>query len=87
MIEKFVSTSISITVYYDLSQTQREDVHFDIETGEGAVGEYPGKSFISNEPGDTPFIRFEGLAFGDAEYFLVARSTEGEVLSDCITIN
>lgn len=85
-LQKVVSTPISTTVYYDLFRSESEDIHFDIETAEGAVVAYRTQDFNSNESGDTSFIRFEGLALGDADYFLVARSMEGEVLSDPIEI-
>lgn len=85
-LQKVVATPISTTVYYDLSQSESEDIHFDIETAEGAVEAYRTQGFNSNEPGDTSFIRFEGLAFGDADYFLVVRSMEGNVLSDPVAI-
>lgn len=85
-LQKVVATPISTTVYYDLSQSESENIQFDIETAEGAVVAYRTQGFNSNEPEDTSFIRFEGLAFRDTDYFLVARSMEGEVLSDPVAI-
>ncbi len=87
IIEKVVSTPISTTVYYDLSQSQSEDIDFDIQTAQGGVDIYRATAFRSTEPGDISYKRFEGLAFDDNQYFLVGRSSTGEVLSDPITIN
>lgn len=87
VVEKVVTTPISTTVYYDLSQSQSEDIDFVIQTAEGIVDVYRATSLRSNEPGDTSYIRFEGLAFEDALYFLVAYNSAGDELSDPIAIN
>lgn len=87
VVEKVVTTPISTTVYYDLSQSQSEDIDFVIQTAEEIVDVYRATSLRSNEPGDTSYIRFEGLAFEDAHYFLVAYNSAGEELSDPIAIN
>ena len=85
-VKRVVSTPISTTLYYDLSHGQSEDVHVNIEAADGTTDEFPGSSYVSNEPGQTSFQRFEGLVLADEEHFIVVRNTAGEQLSDPIAI-
>lgn len=85
-VKRVVSTPISTTLYYDLSHSKSEDIHFNIEAADGTTGEFPGSSYVSNEPGQTSFQRFEGLVLGDEELFIIVRNTAGERLSDPIAI-
>lgn len=86
-IEKVVATPISTTVYYDLSEGHSENIYFAIETEDGAVADYATKSYTSNSEGEISFIRFEGLAFDNVNYYLRVHNAEGEVLSDLIAID
>lgn len=89
-IEKVVTTPISTTVYYDLSQSKSEDIIFDIQSEEGlqsAYEKYPMTSSRSNDLGYVSVIRFNGLTLGDTEYFLVPRNSNNELLSNPIPIN
>jgi hypothetical protein len=80
-VEKVVTTPMSTTVYYDLSQSKSEDIYFDIQSEKNEKKVYPTTAFTSNEAGDVSTIRFEGLTLGDAKYFLIPRNSEDDLLS------
>jgi hypothetical protein len=88
-IEKVVTTPMSTTVYYDLSKSKSESIYFDIQSEDGVQSayEYPMTAFTSNDLGDVSVIRFDGLTLGDTKYFLVARNSNHELLSNPIPIN
>lgn len=89
-IEKVVTTPISTTVYYDLSQSKREDIIIDIQSEDGiksAYGEYPMMAYMSTELGDVSHVRYDQLTLGgDTKYFLVARNSEQELIGSPIPI-
>lgn len=85
-IGKVVSTPISTSVYYDLSQAHSEDIYMAIETEDGTEVAQRSFSFTSNEEGDISFIRFEELAFDESIYYLKALNGEDEVLSERIPL-
>jgi hypothetical protein len=89
-IGKVVTTPISTTVYYDLSQSKSEGIIFDIQSEDGvqsAYEEYPMTSSRSNELGYVSEVRFDGLTLGDTKYFLIALNSNDELLSSPIPIN
>lgn len=88
-IEKVVTTPMSTTVYYDLSQSKSESIYFDIlsEDGVPSAYEYPMTAFKSNDLEDVSVIRFDGLTLGNSKHFLVARNSNHELLSSPIPLN
>ncbi|WP_246096916.1 DUF4179 domain-containing protein [Psychrobacillus soli] len=88
-IEKVVTTPMSTTVYYDLSQSKSESIYFDIRSEDGVQSEYkyPVTAFVSNDLGDVSVIRYDGLTLGDSNHFLEARNANHELLSSPIPIN
>lgn len=86
-IQKVVSTPISTTVYYDLTNSTREDIFVDIQVEDGKI-EHFSNAFTSNDPGDVSYGRFNGLKLEDKKYFLVLRDFDGKQLySEAIPIN
>jgi hypothetical protein len=85
-IDKIVSTPISSTIYYDLSQSTTENIYFSIQSEDG-LKEYGGSSYVSNEQGEVSTIRINGLTLKDEKYYLVAHDSDQLVLSDPIPIN
>lgn len=79
-IQKVVTTPISTTVYYDLSQSKSEDIYFKIQSKDGKLEPY-SSAFTSNQLGDVSFVRFYGLKFEQTKYFLVAYDSKGHQLS------
>jgi hypothetical protein len=79
-IQKVVTTPISTTVYYDLSQSKSENVYFKIQSKDGILKPY-SSAFTSNNLGDVSFVRFYGLKFEQTKYFLVAYDSKGHQLS------
>ncbi|WP_409274701.1 DUF4179 domain-containing protein [Neobacillus sp. SCS-31] len=70
-VQKVVTTPISTTIYYDLSQSKSEDIHFVIQSDEERS--IHSTSYNSNEAGDVSYARFNGVTLQEAkEYFLVA---------------
>lgn len=62
----------------------------DIQSEDGvqsAYEEYPMTSSRSNDLGYASVIRFDGLTLGDTKYFLVARNSNNELLSNPYPIN
>ena len=88
-IDKVVSTPMSTAVYYDLSQSKSENIYFDIQSEDEVQSgyEYPITAFTSNDLGDVSVIRFDGLILGNSKYYLVARNSNRELLSNPIPIN
>jgi len=85
-IQQVVTTPVSTTVYYDLSQSTTEDIHFNIQL-EDAKEEIFSESFASNELGNVSYTRFKGLTLDDNNYYLVAYDCEDNQLSESIPIN
>jgi hypothetical protein len=79
-IQKVVTTPVSTTVYYDLSQSKSENVYFKIQSEDGILKPY-SSAFTSNKLGDVSFVRFYGLKFDQTKYFLVAYDSKGNQLS------
>lgn len=79
-IQKVVTTPISTTVYYDLSQSSSEDIHFNIQSDDGTLETY-SFSFTSNDVGDVSFTRFNGFELKEQRYYLVAYDFEGKPLT------
>jgi hypothetical protein len=79
-IEKVVTTPISTTVYYDLSQSSSEDIHFKILSKDGVV-EY-NSSMNSNKPGDLSYTRFNGFTLEGQGYSLMIFNSDNEELID-----
>jgi hypothetical protein len=86
-IDKVVTTPISTTIYYDLSQSSSENIYFNIQTEDGKQKETHMSGFASNRPGDVSIIRFNGFTIKDTKLFLIARNSEQELLSSPIPIN
>ncbi len=80
-LQKVVSTPISTTVYYDLTQSTREDIYFNIQSEEGKL-EIFSSAFTSNESGDISFTRFNGLELKELDYYLVAYDFEDNQLTE-----
>jgi hypothetical protein len=86
-IDKVVTTPISTTIYYDLSQSSSENIYFNIQTEDGKQKESHMSAFTSNKSGDVSVIRFNGLTMTDTKIFLIARNSENKLLSSPIPIN
>jgi hypothetical protein len=80
-IQKVVTTPISTTVYYDLSQSKSEDIYFKIQSEDGKLESY-SSAFTSNQLGDVSFVRFNGLKFKDTKYYLVTYDSQGNKLNE-----
>lgn len=79
-IEKVVSTPISTTVYYDLSQSKSENIYFRIKSEEGKTEQFSSTVTSNDNLGDVSFVRFNGFTFEDINYYLVAFDSEGNQL-------
>lgn len=79
-IQKVVTTPISTTVYYDLSEDASEDIRFKIRTEDGKLNTF-SSAFNSNNLDDVSFARFNGLNLEETKYYLVAYG-EGKQLSE-----
>jgi len=71
-IDKVVSTPISTTVYYDLSQSKSEKIYFLIQSEEGKTEQFSEASTSNDNVGDVSYVRFNGFTFEDTKYYLVA---------------
>jgi len=70
-IEKVVSTPISTTIYYDLSQSKSEDIRFAIKSDNG-LNTF-SSSYNSTDIGEVSYARFNGITWDETKnYFLVA---------------
>lgn len=79
-IQRVVSTPISTTIYYDLSQSNKEDIRFAIQSDHEL--NIHSTSYNSNEAGEVSYARFNGLSLDEAsDYYLVAFSWDDERLS------
>lgn len=79
-IQRVVSTPISTTIYYDLSQSNKEDIRFAIQSDHEL--NIHSTSYNSNEAGEVSYARFNGLSLDEAsDYYLVAFSWDDEPLS------
>ncbi|WP_445506877.1 DUF4179 domain-containing protein [Niallia sp. 03190] len=81
IIQKVVTTPISTTVYYDLSQSKSEDIYFNIQSEEGKE-EGHRSGFTSNDVGAVSVVRFNGLSLKDNNYYLVPFDSNGNKLSE-----
>lgn len=78
-IQKVVSTPISTTIYYDLSQSEREDIRFAIQSEKEL--DIHSTSYNSNEVGEVSYARFNGVNLHEStDYFLVAFDWEDQPL-------
>ncbi|MGM8215970.1 DUF4179 domain-containing protein [Bacillaceae bacterium W0354] len=80
-IEKVVSTPISTTVYYDLSQSESEDIKFIIRS-EGGDEYLYSSAFTSNSSGDVSYVRFFGVDMTEERHYLVPQDFEDKLLYD-----
>ncbi|HDR7673014.1 DUF4179 domain-containing protein [Bacillus wiedmannii] len=85
-VKKVVSTPISTTIYYDVTQSTNEDIYFKIESESGKT--YICKeAFASNKEGEISFSRFDGINVSVGKYSLVPYSgKENEVIGPSIPI-
>jgi hypothetical protein len=85
-IRKVVTTPMSTTVYYDLSQSSSEDIRFKIQSQEGVKGEF-SSAYNSNKPGDLSYSRFNGITLESGEYFLmVYDSDDNKLIKEAVPI-
>ncbi|MBU8733768.1 DUF4179 domain-containing protein [Cytobacillus oceanisediminis] len=85
-LQKVVTTPMSTTVYYNLSQISSEDIRFKIQTQEGTIGEF-SSAFNSNSPGVMSYARFNGITLNSGEYFLMAYdSNDNELIKEAVPI-
>ncbi|WP_144613621.1 DUF4179 domain-containing protein [Bacillus cereus] len=85
-VKKVVSTPISTTVYYDVTQSTNEDIYFKIESESGKTYIFK-EAFASNKEGDISFSRFDGINVSVGKYSLVPYSgKENEVIGPSIPI-
>ncbi|USK45083.1 DUF4179 domain-containing protein [Cytobacillus oceanisediminis] len=85
-LQKVVTTPMSTTVYYNLSQSSSEDIRFKIQSQEGTIGEF-SSAFNSNNPGDLSYAKFNGITLNSGEYFLMAYdSNDNELIKELIPI-
>ena len=80
-IQRVVTSPISTTVYYDLSDSQSEEIYFSIQSEDGQVGTF-SSAFTSNDTGDVSVIRFNGLQLGDQPYYLLPHDFEDQPLTE-----
>lgn len=78
-IEKVVSTPMSTTIYYDLSQTQSEGVYFSIQNEDG-LEQTPTTTYTSNDLDEISYGRINGFVLEETEYYLIARDSAGNQL-------
>ena len=78
-IEKVVSTPMSTTIYYDLSQTQSGGIYFSIQTEDG-VEQTPTTTYTSNELDEISYGRINGFVLEETKYYLIARDSAGNQL-------
>ncbi|WP_166704212.1 DUF4179 domain-containing protein [Bacillus albus] len=85
-VKKVVSTPISTTIYYDVTQSTNEDIYFKIESESGKTYIFK-EAFASNKEGDISFSRFDGINVSVGKYSLVPYSgKENEVIGPSIPI-
>ncbi|MGG1788944.1 DUF4179 domain-containing protein [Bacillus mycoides] len=72
-VKKVVSTPISTTIYYDVTQSTNEDIYFKIESESGEAHTFK-EVVISNEDGGISFSRFDGINVAVGKYSLVPYS-------------
>lgn len=83
-IEKVVSTPISTTIYYDLSQSLSENIYFAIQSEDGVDQRFTTHHTSLDQ---TSYGRFNGLTLTEKNYYLVARDSNHNPLSERIPIN
>ncbi|KAB2454594.1 DUF4179 domain-containing protein [Bacillus sp. CH126_4D] len=85
-VKKVVSTPISTTIYYDVTQSTNEEIYFKIESESGKTY-ICTEAFASNKEGDISFSRFDGINVSVGKYSLVPYSgKENEVIGPSIPI-
>ncbi len=85
-VKKVVSTPISTTIYYDVTQSTNEDIYFKIESESGKTYIFK-EAFASNKEGDISFSRFDGINVSVGKYSLVPYSgKENDVIGPSIPI-
>ncbi|WP_335869460.1 DUF4179 domain-containing protein [Bacillus sp. 2205SS5-2] len=81
-VERIISTPISTTIYFDLTQSSREDIRFTIQTVDGETAATYHSSYTSTEKGETSEIRFNGFTLENIPYYVVPVDSEGKSLSE-----
>ncbi|HGH7173110.1 TPA: DUF4179 domain-containing protein [Bacillus wiedmannii] len=85
-VKKIVSTPISTTIYYDVTQSANEDVYFKIESESGKTYMFK-EGLVSNKEGDISYSRFDGINVSVGKYSLVPYSgKENKVIGPSIPI-
>lgn len=85
-VKKVVSTPISTTVYYDVTQSENEDIYFKIESESGEAYTFK-EAVISNKDGGISISRFDGINVAVGKYSLVPYSgKEKKVIGPSIQI-
>ncbi|PGM95794.1 DUF4179 domain-containing protein [Bacillus cereus] len=74
-VKKVVSTPISTTIYYDVTQSENEDIYFKIESESGEAYTFK-EAFVSNKDGGISISRFDGINVAVGKYSLVLYSGE-----------
>ncbi|QUG83090.1 DUF4179 domain-containing protein [Bacillus nitratireducens] len=69
-VKKVVSTPISTTIYYDVTQSANEDIYFKIESESGEAHTFK-EAVISNKDGGISISRFDGINVAVGKYSLV----------------
>lgn len=86
IIEKVVSTPISTTVYYDLSQSTSEDIAIHIKSEDGSIENFSSFSFKNNDPGEVSFKRYSGYEMTDTPHFLEVYDADAQLSESLILI-
>ncbi|MBK5425797.1 MULTISPECIES: DUF4179 domain-containing protein [Bacillus] len=85
-VKKVVSTPISTTIYYDVTQSANEGIYFKIESESGEAHIFK-EVVISNKDGGISFSRFDGIDLAVGKYSLVPYSgEENKVIGPSIQI-
>lgn len=85
-VKKVVSTPISTTIYYDVTQSANEGIYFKIESESGEAHTFK-EVVISNKDGGISFSRFDGIDLAVGKYSLVPYSgEENKVIGPSIQI-
>ncbi len=72
-VKKVVFTPISTTIYYDVTESENENIYFKIESESGEVHTFK-ETVISNKDGGISFSRFDGINVAVGKYALVPYS-------------
>lgn len=78
-VKKVVSTPISTTIYYDVTQSTNEEIYFKIESESGEAYTFKEAS-VSNKDGGISISRFDGINVAMGKYSLVPYSGKANEL-------